>query len=139
MKICLKTHAKQTGSRTIVLRIEERKPARVSSPCELTCVFHVEDYKDYYVLTLDVSGLIEIACQRCLADFQLDYTHQTSLAVCSSDETAETLMTRYECIVVHDDQVDLMDIVTDELHLFLPEKHADFAQCDREISAWIGG
>lgn len=138
MKICLKTHAKQTGSRTVVVCVQERKPERVSSSCELTCVFQVEACQDYYLLTLDVSGTLAITCQRCVADFQQDYTNQTKLAVCASDEIAERLMTSHECIVVKDYEVDLIDIVTDELHLFLPEKHSDLSECDREISGLIG-
>lgn len=138
MNICLKTHAKQTGSRTVAICIQARKPTRVSSPCELTCVFQVEAYPDYYLLTLDVKGTLEIACQRCLADFQQNYTNQTTLAVCSNDAIAETLMASYECIVAKDYQINLIDIVADELHLFLPEKHADFLECDRETSGLIG-
>lgn len=138
MIICLKTHAKQTGSRTVAIRIQERKPARVSTPCELTCVFQVEAYRDYYLLTLDVKGSMEVACQRCLANFQQDYTNQTILAVCSNDAVAETLMASHECIVAKDHQVNLVDIVADELHLYLPEKHADYSECDLETSGLIG-
>ena len=138
MNICLKTPAKQTGLRTVVMCVQERKPARVNSPCELTCVFQVEARHDYYLLTLDVSGTLDITCQRCLAAFQQEYTNRTELAVCANDDVAEKLMASYECIVVKDYQVDLIDIVTDELHLFLPEKHPDFSGCDLEISGLIG-
>ena len=138
MKICLKTHAKQTGSRTVQLSIQDRKPAYVTSPCEVTCEFTVEACKGYYLLTLNVSGSFEIACQRCIDDFHHHFENQTQLAVCSNDDVAETLKTSYECIVVNDYQVDLIDIVTDELHLFLPEKHPDPAECELEISGLIG-
>ncbi len=137
MKICLKTYAKQAGSQTVTIRVQERKPERVSAYCELTCVFKVEACSDYYLLTLDVSGALEIVCQRCLGDFKHAHINQTKLAVCANEAVAETLMASYECIVVKDYQVDLIDIVTDELHLFLPEKHPDFAGCDREISDLI--
>jgi len=138
MNICLKTHAKQSGSRTVVVRVEDRKPTRVSSQAELTCVFKVEDCTDYYLLTLDVSGSLEITCQRCVTDFQQEYMNQTKLAVCANDEIAERLMASYECVVVNNYEIDLMDIVTDELHLFLPEKHPDIAGCDLDISGLIG-
>lgn len=138
MKICLKKHAKQMGSRTVQLFIEERKPAYISSPCKVSCEFQVEACQDYYLLTLNVSGAFEITCQRCMEDFQQTYDNQTTLAVCAREDIAETLMTTYECIVAADSQVDIMDIVTDELHLFLPEKHPDPAGCDHEISGFIG-
>ena len=138
MKICLKTYAKQAGSQTVVIRVQERKPERVSSPCELTCVFNVEACSDYYLLTLDASATLEITCQRCLAGFQHEHTNQTKLAICANEEVAETLMASFECIVVDNFQIDLIDIVTDELHLFLPEKHPDIAGCDLEMSGLIG-
>lgn len=138
MKICLKTSAKQAGSRTVVIRIDERKPGRVSSPCELTCVFKVNACPDYYLLTLDVSAELEIACQRCLVDFPHQHTNHAQLAICANEAIAETLMASFECIVANDYQIDLVDIVTDELHLFLPEKHHDIADCDLEMSRLIG-
>lgn len=138
MDICLKTCAKQAGSQTVVVRVQERKPERVSSPCEVTCVFSVEACSDYYLLTLDVNATLEIVCQRCLGAFKHEHTNQTKLAVCANDEVAETLMTSFECIVVNHPQVDLIDIVADELHLFLPEKHPDIAGCDLEVSGLIG-
>lgn len=138
MKICLKTYAKQAGSQTVVVRIQERKPERISSPCELTCIFQVEACTDYYLLTLSVSGTLEIACQRCLGDFKHEYKNQTRLAICGSDVVANDLMASFECIVVNNYQIDLIDIVTDELYLFLPEKHPDIGGCDIEMSGLIG-
>lgn len=138
MKVCLKTSAKQAGARTVIVRVEERKPERVRSPCELTCEFKVEDCSDYYLVTLDITGMLEIACQRCMVDFPHEHTNQVKLAVCANDDIAETLMSCFECIVANDSRIDLIDILTDELHLFLPEKHQNIADCDREVSGLIG-
>lgn len=138
MKLCLKKYAKLAGSQTIVVKLRDRIPARVSSAPELTCVFKIEACSDYYLLTLDVSGQVDIACQRCLADFQHEYKNETTLAVCANDDVAETLMEHYECIVTHNGEIDLIDILTDEMYLFLPEKHHTIAECDLEISGLIG-
>ena len=138
MKICLKTYAKQAGSQTVVIHVQDRKPERVNSTCELTCVFKVEACSDYYLLTLSVSANLEIACQRCLGEFHHEHINQTQLAVCANEEMAESLMESFECIVVNNYQIDLVDIVTDELHLFLPEKHQEIDGCDREMSGLIG-
>jgi uncharacterized protein len=137
MKVCLKTHAKRKGLQTAVIHVHERKPAHVVSPCELTCTFQIEACQDYYLLTLDVRGTLEIVCQRCLDHFQQNYTNQTRLAVCVNDDISETLMASYECIVAKDYQVDLTDVVTDELHLFLPEKHSVSDECDVETGRLI--
>ncbi len=138
MKICLKTSAKQAGSRTVIIQVEARRPARVRKPCELTCVIKVVDCVNYYLVTLDVSATLEIACQRCLAEFPHEHTNQAKLAVCANDEVAETLMASFECIVANDYQIDLIDILCDELHLFLPEKHSNVSECDPEMSGLIG-
>ncbi len=138
MKICLKTLARQSNSQTAVLHVQERKPERAGAPCELTCVYKVENCSDYYLLTLEVSGMVEITCQRCLGAFHHDYLNQSNLAVCKDDDVAESLSARFECIVENHDKIDLMDIVSDELHLFLPERHLDIAGCDPETSRLIG-
>ena len=139
MKICLKTQAKQSGLQRVVIKLDDRLPERIQSPSELTCNFKVESYDNYHLLTLDVVGELKISCQRCLQAFQHDYCNQTKLAVCVNDTIAEALMEHFECIVADDDQIDLADILADELHLFSPEVHDDFASCDTEISQLIGG
>lgn len=138
MKICLKTCAKQNERQRAVIKLDERLPEHVLAPSELTCDFHVAHYDDYYLLTLDVSGVLAITCQRCLQVFQHDYSNQTVLAVCATDAIAEPLMEHYECMVVDDEEVDLVDVLTDELYLFSPAKHAFVVDCDDEISQWIG-
>lgn len=138
MKLCLKKYAKLAGSQTIVVTLHDRVPARVSSLPELTCVFQIEACSDYYLLTLDVTAKVDIACQRCLADFQHEYKNQTTLAVCTNDDVAETLMEHYECIVTNNGEIDLIEILTDEMHLFLPEKHHTINDCDLEVSQLIG-
>ena len=137
MNICLKTYAKQADSKHIVVHLQERLPARVHAPCDVVCDFNVETCRDYYLLTLAVHSELMITCQRCLGHFQYEYQHQTQLAVCATDAMAEQLMERFDCIVAPHHQLDLMEVLTDELHLFLPEKHLDGADCDAEISQLI--
>ena len=139
MKICLKTYAKQSGLQHVVIKLQERLPEPIHSPCELSCDFHVVGYGDYYLLTLEVAGELTVSCQRCLQAFQHEYRNKSQLAVCVNDTVAEALMEHFECIVADDDQVDLADLLADELYLFSPEVHDDFASCDTEISQLIGG
>ena len=138
MTICLKTCAKQNEVQHTVILLQERLPQRVISPAELNCHFHVASYDDYYLLTLDVSGSLEIACQRCLQAFRHDYCNKTVLAVCASEAMAEALMEHHECVVADDAQVNLVDVLTDELYLFSPVNHANSVDCDVEMSQWIG-
>lgn len=137
MMICLKTQAKQASEQRIAVLLHDRLPSKVSSPVELMCVFKVEAGSDHYLFCYVVSGCVEMTCQRCLGAFQYDYTNHTSLAVCSREDRAEALMAYMDCIVAHDNQISLVDILTDELHLFLPEKHENENECDVEIKAFI--
>ena len=137
MKICLKTYAKQDILAPVKIKLHARLPERIQAPVELTCHFQVKKYNDYYLLTLDVAGILTIACQRCLKAFQYNYCNKTELAVCGSEPIAEGLMDLYECMVAEEDEVDLAEILTDELVLFSPEKHEDLADCDVEIRQWI--
>ncbi len=129
MKICLKSHARQQSSETAVLHLHDRLPERLGKPCEVTCEFHVEACSDYYLLTTDVRGLFSVTCQRCLGEFQHAYAHQTTLAVCANDSVANDVMSTYDCMVAVDQQIDLIDVITDELNLFLPEKHLELEAC----------
>ena len=138
MKICLKTYAKRERPEHVVVRIHDRLPGFVHSPCELTCDFHVEGHRDYYRMLLEVQGTLKLACQRCLDDFQCHYHHHSELAVCRSDDMAEKIMASYECIVSETDEVDLIEIITDELHLYCPEKHSDPQACDIIINPTSG-
>lgn len=138
MKICLRTHAKQDRRAPVRVSIHDRLPVFVKSPCELACDFQVEAHRDYYLLTLDVQGMLELTCQRCLGDFQYDYHNQSKLAVCRSEEVAEKLMASYECIVSEEGEVDLVEIITDELHLYCPEKHSELMACDVLIHQYAG-
>lgn len=129
MKICLKSHARQQSPETVVLHIKDRLPEHLALPCTLTCTFHVDACSDYYLLTTDVRGTVGVTCQRCLGDFQHDYSHQTQLAVCANDAIANDAMSQHECMVAEGSQVDLIEVVTDELNLFMPEKHLDLDAC----------
>ncbi len=139
MKICLKTYAKQHGLQHIAMTLQERLPERVSGPCELTCDFQVVNHGDYYLLTLYITGKLAINCQRCLHIFQDDFYNESQLAVCVNDSVAETLMEHFDCVVASDHQVDLVELLTDELYLFSPEKHRNPMDCHSEIFQWIGG
>lgn len=134
MKICLKKYAKQERNGKVTLNLSDRLPMFISPPCELTCEFQVESQRSYYIIKLNVHGVLSLICQRCLNDFKYEYHNQSNMAVCQTEEDAERLMNSYECIVSLSSEVDLVDIITDELHLFCPEKHEDIVDCGELIT-----
>lgn len=121
----------------LVIELNQRLPDPIKAPCTLNCRYAVSPYDNYYLLDLEVSGLLSISCQRCLEAFDYEYVNQTQVAVCHSESEADQLMSLYECIVAEID-IDLADILTDELHLYAPKQHEDIAFCNPEMIAQIG-
>jgi uncharacterized protein len=119
----LKTLAKQANPSEVSLQVQERLPYYVQSPCELHCKLVVRQESHYYHLNLQISGRLTIHCQRCAQDFQHDYEHSSELAICPDEEMADRMMSRLDCIVQTEDDLDLLAVVTDDIHLFCPEKH----------------
>ena len=113
----------------IVVELNTRLPTFVNSPVVLTCELNVCANKGFYLLDMRVCGLIQITCQRCLEDFACDYSNNTQIAVCATNERALELMADYECIVAKDFQVDLNEILTDDMHLYCPERHENELEC----------
>lgn len=134
MMICLKTASNQSAPTRVQLKLSERLPYYIVSDCTLDCEYLVQRFPNYYLLRLNVSGELSIQCQRCLENFTYPYENQTEVAICRDDLTAESLMEQYECIVAPQNELDLVPIVTDELYLYAPEKHAELIDCTEKFS-----
>lgn len=133
MIICLKTASNQSAPTRVQLKLTERLPSYIVSDCTLDCEYLVQQFSDYYLLKMDVSGMLAIHCQRCLGVFTYPYENHTELAICRDEVTAANLMEQYECIASSQNEIDLVSIVTDELHLYAPEKHAELIECTSKM------
>ena len=132
MIICLKTSANHDSPQQATIHLTERLPFHMITDCQVNCNYLVRAYKDHYLLTLDVSGVLPILCQRCYDTFHYDYVNHTELAICRDEATAEKLLQDYESIVSEQGDLDLMHVITDELHLYAPEKHHELIDCKRK-------
>lgn len=139
MRINLKKYPKNEGLEAVHLTLTERLPPHVVAPCMLSCQYRLRAYDHYYLLELISEGEITLLCQRCLDSFSLPYHEESLLAICDSEATAEKLMSLYETMVETSHQIDLVDIVTDELHLSLPEMHAEVSLCNPQVAKRILG
>jgi uncharacterized protein len=128
--------AKQ-GLHNTKITISDRLPSFLSAPCHLGVTYQVEAEDNFYLMHLVVSGELEVTCQRCMQEFHLTYNNPTTIAVARSDERAEQLLELYECIVSSNWQVDLDDIVSDDLHLYVPQFHEDIKDCDHDINQFL--
>lgn len=130
--------AKQ-GQQVKTIRIEERLPSFLNSPCQLNVTYQVAAKENFYLIYLKVVGDLEITCQRCMQEFDLAYENDTIIAVCRDDERAQQLLELYECIVSTNWQVDLDNLIIDELHLYVPQFHPEINDCDNEINEILTG
>lgn len=136
MRINLKKAAAQSEQQALTIEIKDRLPEHLNSPCIINSSFAVEAFQNYYLINLKSESNLTVTCQRCLSEFSYPYTNQTELAVCSSEEIAEQMMDRYDCIVATN-EVDLEELLTDELYLYTPEFHLDHNYCDQEMNSFI--
>jgi len=74
-------------------------------------------------------AILHITCQRCLSTVHYPYQQTTELALCFNEERANQLMSTYDSIVVENDELNLDDLLTDELHLFAPEIPHELSVC----------
>jgi uncharacterized protein len=137
MLINLRSCALRAQLERVSLEITKRLPANIEPPCSLVCEFQVQAVDHYFLLTLKVEGDITIICQRCLHSFQHHYLNSSVLAVCQTDELAEQMLSQYETIVSKNNELDLVEIVSDELYLYSPELHPDISQCDHDVDKYI--
>lgn len=137
MNIKLKSAAANGQEQQVQVNITERLPGNVEGPCVVECGYKVRREDNYYLLTLAINAQLTIICQRCLNRFPCHYSNNTVLAICDTDELAVRLMNQYDCITAHDDEVDLIELLTDELYLYTPANHPDLKDCDTDVSAFI--
>lgn len=132
MKICLKNLANRDKLHSLDVILTDRLPDYIKDKCHLTCQYYVTKGDNYYLLSLKVSGLVQIICQRCNEIFHHNYDNETVLAVCDNDIIANAKMSEYECIVENSGFINLTEIITDELYLFMPDKHS-INYCPKEF------
>lgn len=138
MRIFLPHLAKIQGSQQADFKIEERLPEQVSSACVLHCDYQATRVDStYFILSIKVATDVEITCYRCLKSFIHPYQHTFELAVCDDEKLAESLMSHYECITSDTYWINMIDILTDDLHLNCPAKHLEIAQCDQDVKRLI--
>lgn len=117
--------------------ITERLPYYVNAPCLVDCIYQLEKEDDYYLLILQLKIKANITCQRCLSSFEDEYQHETKIALCRREQRAEQLLSKFDTIVIPEDEIDLLELITDELNLNLPELHLNIENCNPEMKDFL--
>jgi len=131
MIIALNTAA---GPQHITLEINERLPAWIRSPCEITCQYEVKAAGNMHLLRFTASGVFAIVCQRCLQSIDYAYTQAHEVAVCAHERDMLSLMTEYDCVVGEQGEVDLRELLTDELVMSLPQIPHAIEDCTFDLA-----
>ena len=118
------------------VNIDGRLPTQVALPFTVHCQLEVNPNPDYSMLVLDMSARLNLICQRCCDSFEHVFTQHLKIAVCETEEKAQTHM-EYECIVAPKGMVNLNDILIDTCHLYLPEFHINPSECNPEVQNYL--
>lgn len=112
----------------IIATLDERLPTHLKTPVLLQCQFSKTKLQNIPILILQISGPLTILCQRCTKFFDHHYESETKLALCSTDDMAARLMETMEVVVADVNNINIIDIITDEIYLYAPEKHENCLQ-----------
>lgn len=129
--------AASTIPQQLQVELTERLPAHVLPPCQLQCEYRVEQLDDYFLVTMAIHGQITMVCQRCMHEYPHVYDNTTVIAACSTEEKAEQLMAAYECVLMKKNQIDFIELITDDLHLYSPQHHLDPKDCDESVGDYL--
>lgn len=81
-----------------------------------------------------LSGSVEVFCQRCLEPMVVNVDVSFALGVVWSEDDAQRLPKSLEPLIVGEELIDLADVVSDELILSLPHvNYHDEADCKQPV------
>lgn len=107
------------------LTLTDRIPFFLESPCQVHCQLSLVKESSYYLLTMELTGTLSVVCQRCGEVFTKPLQRTTTLALCDTEEQAESLMSEYDPIVLSRGGFDLTFLVTDDLLLYTEAVHEE--------------
>ncbi len=119
------------------ITLTERLASHVAKADCVKCDYQIEQFDRYLLLDLSTTAQLELVCQRCLKHYIYSYENYSQLALCYSEQVAEEMLSQYETVVIVNNHISLVDIITDELHLIPPQLHADDRDCDKEVRGFI--
>jgi len=78
------------------------------------------DEEGVHFLSGRIRARLELRCQRCLGELDLEVDTRVRLGIVRSLEEANDLPERYEPVIVEDTRFSLLELIEDELLLALP-------------------
>ncbi len=91
------------------------------------------------VVEVQVSGSVQVTCQRCLHPMPLELAGGTRLGVVWNDDQAKQLPRHLEPLVIGEEACDLWELVEEELILLLPQfSYHEIEECNESLSAYSG-
>jgi uncharacterized protein len=112
--------------------LDERLPEFVADSFPMNFQYQIEDRGEFYLMKLKEFASVPAHCQRCGERWLCDYQNEVELAICPSEQVAEKYQSLYDVIVVPDLILDIKDVLIDNMHLFLPNKHLEVEKCNQD-------
>ena len=138
MKLDLRKDVNKEKKANNSILLDERLPDFINKPIEICFTYEIERYPEYYLLNLHEKATIELVCQRCSDIWQYEYSNVHKMAVLLSEKNIGTYESLFDVIVSPDLTLDIKEIILDNMHLFLPEKHENVDHCNQDQLKLLG-
>ncbi len=94
-------------------------------------VAHFRREAGFRVAELEMSGSVQLVCQRCLEPMQVPVAGSARVALIVSEQEAERVPPEFETVHVPENRIRVRDLVEEELLLTLPISplHAQTSEC----------
>ena len=132
MKIDLRKDANKGKCIGGTIFLAERLPIFVNQPISIDFNYSIQRFDEYYLISIEEKSSVQLICQRCSEAWVEEHAHTTELMICFNEKTAERLQNEYDVIVLPDLILDIKEVLLDNMHLFLPEKHENIDQCNQD-------
>lgn len=132
MNIDVKKKSNQNLSEVQKVLLDERLPYYVTESFLMNFQYQIENRGEFYLIKLKEFASIPVQCQRCAEIWFFDYQNEVELAICPSEQVAEKYQSVHDVIVVPDLILDIKDVLIDNMHLFLPNKHLEVDKCNQD-------
>lgn len=108
---------------TLDVLLKDRLPTHIVSPCAIHCEWKLDSYSNHLILSLKLTADLNLLCQRCGQAFSYPFYHENQIAFCHNQNTLEKLLPEMDCLLIEELPGEITELITDELHLYVPEKH----------------
>lgn len=111
--------------------LSERLPAHVLNSVMMHYKIDVLPLERMYLLSIQEKADISAQCQRCSESMSIHFYNESQVSICEKEAMCEKYYAQYDVILAPDAKVSLEELLTDNLHLHLPQMHENIEECSK--------